>query len=72
LLDEATSALDEETESKVFANLRASGVAILLVTHRSPRPAFAQRVFRLANGCLIEESIDELSLLGAEAFTAAV
>ena len=67
LLDEATSALDEETESKVLANLRASGVSILFVTHRSPRREFAQRVFRLEQGCLIEESIQELSLLGAEA-----
>ncbi len=50
LLDEATSALDEETESLVLANLRASGVAILLVTHRAPRKSFAQRAFRLEHG----------------------
>ncbi len=67
LLDEATSALDEETESKVLANLRTSGVAILLVTHRSPRKDFAQRIFRLEHGCLIEETVQELFLLGAEA-----
>ena len=69
LLDEATSALDEETESKVLANLRASGIAILLVTHHSPRREFAQRVFRLEHGCLIEESIQELSLSRAAALT---
>ena len=71
LLDEATSALDEENESKVLANLRASGVAILLVTHRTPRD-FAQRVFRLERGCLTEEPIRELSLLEAEAVTLAL
>jgi len=62
LLDEATSALDGETESKVLANLRASGVAIVLVTHRAVREDFAQRVFRLENGGLIEESIQDRSL----------
>jgi ABC-type multidrug transport system fused ATPase/permease subunit len=71
LLDEATSALDEETESRVFANLRASGIAILVVTHRALRKAFVQRVFRLEDGCLIEESIQELSFFEAEAVTVA-
>lgn len=55
LLDEATSALDEENERKVLENLSASGVAILLVTHRIHAQAFAHRVFRLQAGCLIEE-----------------
>jgi ABC-type bacteriocin/lantibiotic exporter with double-glycine peptidase domain len=66
LLDEATSALDEENESQVLANLSASGIAIVLVTHRAPRRDFAQRVFRLEHGCLIEESILELSLADEE------
>ena len=66
LLDEATSALDEKTESKVLANLRASGVAILLVTHRAPSCDFAQRVFRLEHGCLTEESIRAHSLFEIE------
>jgi ABC-type bacteriocin/lantibiotic exporter with double-glycine peptidase domain len=61
LLDEATSALDEENESQVLANLSASGIAIVLVTHRAPKRDFAQRVFRLEHGCLIEESIHERS-----------
>jgi ABC-type multidrug transport system fused ATPase/permease subunit len=66
LLDEATSALDEENESHVLANLSASGIAIILVTHRAPRRDFAQRVFRLEHGCLVEESIHELSLADEE------
>jgi ABC-type multidrug transport system fused ATPase/permease subunit len=58
LLDEATSALDEENESQVLENLRASGVAVLLVTHRALKPGFADRVFRLEEGRLIEEAIE--------------
>jgi ABC-type multidrug transport system fused ATPase/permease subunit len=58
LLDEATSALDEENESQVLANLSASGVAVLLVTHRALKQGFADRVFRLEEGRLIEESIE--------------
>jgi ABC-type multidrug transport system fused ATPase/permease subunit len=72
LLDEATSALDEETESKVLANLRGAGVAVLLVTHRSSQGEFAQRVFRLEHGCLIEESIQEPSFRGAEPLARAI
>jgi ABC-type multidrug transport system fused ATPase/permease subunit len=55
LLDEATSALDETNESQVLENLNASGVAVLLVTHRVQRPAFVQRVLRLEQGHLTEE-----------------
>src|SRR6185437_11929908 len=60
LLDEATSALDEENERKVLENLSASGMAILLVTHRNDARAFAHRVFRLQGGCLFEESPRQL------------
>lgn len=55
LLDEATSALDEGNERRVLANLSASGVAILLVTHRTYTQAFADRILRLQAGSLIEE-----------------
>jgi ABC-type multidrug transport system fused ATPase/permease subunit len=72
LLDEATSALDEENESRLLASLSASGVAVLLVTHRAPRRDFAQRAFRLEHGCLSEESIQELSLTEAETITVAL
>jgi ABC-type multidrug transport system fused ATPase/permease subunit len=56
LLDEATSALDEENERQVLANLNASGMAILLATHRVHARTIAHRVFRLEGGSLIEES----------------
>jgi ABC-type multidrug transport system fused ATPase/permease subunit len=55
LLDEATSALDEENERQVLDNLSASGVAILLVTHRTHAQLLAHRHFHLQEGCLIEE-----------------
>ena len=72
LLDEATSALDEENESQVLANIGASGVAVLLVTHRTPKHEFAQRVFRLEHGCLREASIQDPSVLATEAITVAL
>jgi ATP-binding cassette, subfamily B, bacterial PglK len=55
LLDEATSALDEKNERQVLANLNASGMAILLATHRVHARMFAHRVFRLEDGSLVEE-----------------
>lgn len=61
LLDEATSALDEESERQILENLHASGKAVLLVTHRAVLRRFAQRVFRLCDGYLIEESSRSIS-----------
>ena len=55
LLDEATSALDEENERRVLENLSASGKAVVMVTHRRRAHCFAQRIFRLQAGDLIEE-----------------
>jgi ABC-type multidrug transport system fused ATPase/permease subunit len=59
LLDEATSALDEANESQVLGNLNASGVAVLLVTHRIHRSAIVRRVLRIEHGHLIEEPFQE-------------
>lgn len=61
LLDEATSALDAENERLILENLTASGKAVLLVTHRVHTQAFAQRVFRLQEGCLFEESPQQVA-----------
>jgi ABC-type multidrug transport system fused ATPase/permease subunit len=60
LLDEATSALDEENERQVLANLNASGIAILLATHRAHERSFAHRIIWLEKGSLIEETSQEL------------
>jgi ABC-type multidrug transport system fused ATPase/permease subunit len=73
LLDEATSALDEGSELRVLASLSASGVAVLLVTHRETRRDFAKRVLRLEHGCLNEEeSITGLSLMEKESVAIAL
>jgi ABC-type multidrug transport system fused ATPase/permease subunit len=56
LLDEATSALDEETERQVLENLRRSGTAVFLATHRLLAHRFADRVYELQDGCLIDAS----------------
>lgn len=56
LLDEATSALDEENERRILENLSASGMAVLLVTHRVQTQTFARCVFQIQNGRLIQES----------------
>jgi ABC-type multidrug transport system fused ATPase/permease subunit len=55
LLDESTSALDEENERLVLQNLTATGIAVVLVTHRSRAHSFGQRVYRLQEGHLVEE-----------------
>lgn len=55
LLDEATSALDAENERRILENLRTSGKAVVLVTHRVLAHVFGHRVFRLQGGRLIEE-----------------
>ena len=55
LLDEATSALDEENEWHLLENLSATGIAVLLVTHRLQAQVGAQRVCRLQDRRLIED-----------------
>lgn len=56
LLDEATSALDEETERRVLENLRRAGTAVFLATHRLLAHRFADRVYELQDGCVIDVS----------------
>lgn len=61
LLDEATSALDEETERQVLENLSRAGTAVFLATHRLLAHRFAQRVYQLQDGCLVEEPLWQMS-----------
>jgi ABC-type multidrug transport system fused ATPase/permease subunit len=72
LLDEATSALDGVNEARVVANLRASGVAVLLVTHRIQREMAGQRVLRLESGRLIENACGKLEAGDAEGHAASL
>jgi ATP-binding cassette subfamily B protein len=72
LLDEATSALDEENERLILQHLNSSGMSVLLVTHRVHAGTFAQRVFQLQNGQLIEESKDASPVADVPALAAAL
>ncbi|WGF86560.1 peptidase domain-containing ABC transporter [Marinivivus vitaminiproducens] len=57
VLDEATSALDSASEAFVLGNLKraARGRTIVLVTHRLPAAAMADRVVMLKQGQLVRE-----------------
>jgi ATP-binding cassette subfamily B protein len=72
LLDEATSALDEATEACVLKNLKASRVAVLLVTHRVHRDARDQRVLRLENGRLLDAASGDQRAVDVEEQPASV
>jgi len=52
-LDEATANLDPETEQRVLTQLRASGISIVLVTHRLAPLSIADRVMRCDSGRLL-------------------
>lgn len=54
LLDEATAALDPPSEEQVLQNLRAEGIAVLAVTHRSHAAGFADRELHLVEGKLVD------------------
>lgn len=54
LLDETTSALDVENEHQVLENLRAAGLAVVLVTHRLHAFHFPHREYWLQNSYLVE------------------
>ena len=55
LLDEATSALDEMNEEQVLGNLKAVGVATIIVSHRPHAQRGVDRRFCLEDGVLIED-----------------
>lgn len=57
ILDEATSALDEETEARVFANLRTLGLTCICVAHRESTLAHADWVYRMRDGRVINHDI---------------
>lgn len=50
ILDDATSALDEETEARLFANLRARGVTVIVATVRESVARLADRTVALEAG----------------------
>ena len=59
LADEPTGDLDSETESEImslFSNLWQSGTTIIMVTHNRQLANYANRIFKMDNGLIIESS----------------
>ncbi len=63
ILDEATSALDPATEAAINATVQriAKNMTVISVTHRLEAASWADRIFVVEHGCIIEQgSHDEL------------
>ena len=59
LADEPTGDLDSETELEImslFSNLWQSGTTIIMVTHNQQLANYANRIFKMDNGLIIESS----------------
>ncbi len=59
LADEPTGDLDPETESEImslFSNLWQSGTTIIMVTHNQQLANYANRIFKMEDGLIIESS----------------
>ena len=59
LADEPTGDLDSETESEImtlFSKLWQSGTTIIMVTHNQQLANYANRIFKMADGLIIESS----------------
>ncbi len=59
LADEPTGDLDSETESEImslFSNLWHSGTTIIMVTHNQQLANYANRIFKMDDGLIIESS----------------
>jgi len=65
LADEPTGNLDEETGAQVLALLdkltRQVGKNLIMVTHSQENAIYADRVFELGSGCLMELQLDKNS-----------
>lgn len=58
ILDEATSAIDIDTEAEIFEGLAeaAPGLTIIVVAHRPSTLGMCDRIIRLENGQLVEDT----------------
>ena len=59
LADEPTGDLDSETESEImslFSNLWKSGTTIMMVTHNQQLANYANRIFKMDDGLIIESA----------------
>jgi len=57
VFDEATSALDNETERQILASIRSEypESTLMMVAHRMNAVTFADKIFVLENGEILEE-----------------
>lgn len=56
ILDEPTSSLDPEREARIFARVRQRVPTLIVVTHRHALVQAADRVYRVADGSVQEDS----------------
>ncbi|QWD91095.1 ATP-binding cassette domain-containing protein [Polynucleobacter sp. MWH-Braz-FAM2G] len=65
VMDEATSALDYETEKEIIREVRAlkGSVTLIVIAHRLETVKDCDRIFRVANGAVVEVSSEELEIL---------
>ncbi|MFK7997108.1 MAG: ATP-binding cassette domain-containing protein [Granulosicoccus sp.] len=63
VLDEATSALDSSTEEVILGNFRTDfpGTTIISVAHRASSLATCNKIYQLANGCLLPYKSEYMS-----------
>ena len=57
--DEPTGNLDSKTSvevMKMFGNLNAEGITVILVTHSEEIAAYAKRTIRLQDGLIVSDS----------------
>jgi ABC-type bacteriocin/lantibiotic exporter with double-glycine peptidase domain len=59
ILDEATSGVDAETEEKIFTNLMALGITVIIVSHRLSTIRKAGRIVVIDNGKAVAEGTHE-------------
>jgi ABC-type multidrug transport system fused ATPase/permease subunit len=65
VMDEATSALDYETEKEIIREVRAlkGSVTLVVIAHRLETVQDCDRIFRVADGKVVEVSRDEVEKL---------
>lgn len=56
ILDEPTSSIDPDREARIFARVRQRVPTLIVVTHRHALVQVADRVYRVANGSVQEDS----------------
>ena len=67
ILDEVTSALDPDTEWQIVQGIRdlAADMAVLAITHRPAFLEIADRLYRVADGRVVEAAAPELTVAAA-------